>query len=362
MRLTSAGVLPISSNIEHRFAHVKIISAWPVRAPAHDRRLNAGGAAGPGDNAVMGLGGSGGSRADGGLERGTLDVAGVRRSYWLARGAGDPRPDGPPLLMVLHGSGTSGKDVATIFTGLAARAPVAGVTAVFPDGWEGVWHIARPPQGEPALDDAAFLVALAGQLQPGDAGGPPRPVFLAGISNGGGFAEHVARHGLLPLAGLFLVVATIREFSRQAGPVPRQRAAVTIMAGTGDPRVPYGGGALSAKGMIGRTLRRRAARHGDLPAERLVAPAEAVARDWAVGNGITGDPTVEHLPGVPGDPPVTRLTWSAPGCLPVVLYRIEGGGHGWPGGPQFMPARFVGPIPRHLDASGILLDLVTAGA
>jgi len=55
---------------------------------------------------------------------------------------------------------------------------------------------------------------------------------------------------------------------------------------------------------------------------------------------------------------VTRLTWSAPGCPPVVLYRIEGGGHGWPGGPQFMPARFIGPIPRHLDATGILLEMV----
>jgi len=55
---------------------------------------------------------------------------------------------------------------------------------------------------------------------------------------------------------------------------------------------------------------------------------------------------------------VTRLTWSAPGCLPVVLYRIEGGGHGWPGGPQFLPARAIGPIPRHLDATGILLEMV----
>jgi polyhydroxybutyrate depolymerase len=302
-----------------------------------------------------------GSRTGGGLERGTLDVAGVRRSYWLARGAGEPGADGaPPLLMVLHGSGTSGKDVATVFTHLAARGPAAGVTVVFPDGWEGVWHIARAPEGEPALDDAAFLVALARQLQPGDAGSPPRPVFLAGVSNGGGFAEHVARHGLLPVAGLFLVVGTIREFSRQAEPVPRQRAAVTIMAGTGDPSVPYEGGALSAKGMIGLMTRRRAARHGDLPAERRAAPAEAVARDWAAGNGITGEPAVAPLPEVAGDPPVTRLTWSAPGCLPVVLYRIEGGGHGWPGGPQFLPARVIGPIPRHLDATGILLDLVTA--
>jgi polyhydroxybutyrate depolymerase len=44
----------------------------------------------------------------------------------------------------------------------------------------------------------------------------------------------------------------------------------------------------------------------------------------------------------------------------VVLYRIEGGGHGWPGGPQFLPAAFIGPVPRRLDATGILLDTVTA--
>jgi polyhydroxybutyrate depolymerase len=304
----------------------------------------------------MGLAGSGG------LERGTLDVAGVRRSYWLARGADEIRPDGPPLLMVLHGSGTTGKDVATVFSGLAARAPAAGVTAVFPDGWGEVWHIARPPAGEPALDDAGFLVALARLLQPGSDAGAPRPVFLAGLSNGGGFAEHVARHGLLPLAGLFLVVATIREFSVQAVPVPRQAIPVTIMAGTGDRRVPYQGGPLSGRGIIGRMMRRRAARHGDRPDERRVAPAEAVARDWAAGNGITGDPAVAPLPQDRGDPPVTRLTWSAPGCPPVMLYRIEGGGHGWPGGPQFLPARFVGPIPRHLDATGILLEMVQAGA
>jgi polyhydroxybutyrate depolymerase len=114
--------------------------------------------------------------------------------------------------------------------------------------------------------------------------------------------------------------------------------------------------------MIGLIMRRRAARHGDRPAERRVAPVEAVARDWAADNGITGEPAVEHLPEAAGDPPTTLLTWSAPGCLPVVLYRIEGGGHGWPGVPQFLPARVTGPIPRHLDATGILLDQVTAGA
>jgi polyhydroxybutyrate depolymerase len=89
-----------------------------------------------------------------------------------------------------------------------------------------------------------------------------------------------------------------------------------------------------------------------------VVSLEMVARDWAAGNGIGGESAVSQLP-VAGDPPVTRLTWSAPGCPPVVLFRIEGGGQGWPGGPQFLPARVIGPIPRHLDATGMLLEMVT---
>jgi hypothetical protein len=32
------------------------------------------------------------------------------------------------------------------------------------------------------------------------------------------------------------------------------------------------------------------------------------------------------------------------------------------GGPQYLPARVIGPVPRHLDASEILLNMVTAGS
>jgi Bacterial regulatory proteins, luxR family/Tetratricopeptide repeat len=77
----------------------------------------------------------------------------------------------------------------------------------------------------------------------------------------------------------------------------------------------------------------------------------------------TRAPAQVRLPGAAGDPPTVRLTWSAPGGAhfrpPVVLYRIEGGGHGWPGGPQYLPARVTGRVPRHLDATKILLDSVT---
>jgi polyhydroxybutyrate depolymerase len=316
-----------------------------------------------------------GARGGSELDRGQIDVAGVRRSYWLARALRHPGQAAPPLLIALHGSGMDGRGMAW-FTGLAKRGPAAGITTVFPDGWKGAWHPARPPAGEPALDDARFLAELASHLE-GLGAARSWPVFLAGISQGARYAEHVARNGLLPVTGLFLVAGTALETSRRAVPVPQLRASMVLVMGTGDPTSPYGGGQLTRRGLSGRMLKRRAARHGELPGEDIVAGAEAVVADWATANGVTGSgitasgitgawttstgsiarPSIEELPMAPGDLPVTRKKWARPGCHPATLYRIDGGGHGWPGGPQFMPARVVGPIAKHLDATGLLLDM-----
>jgi polyhydroxybutyrate depolymerase len=288
------------------------------------------------------------------LEQGSIHVAGVRRGYWLAR-APQRQRGSAPLLIVLHGSGMNGHTMAR-WTGLGERGPAAGITTVFPDGWKGVWHIARPPYAEPELDDALFLAELSAHLE---AEGAARswPVFLAGVSNGARFAEHVARHALLPVTGLFLVAGTALEYSRRLAPQPLLRASVVVMMGTADTSEPYAGGRLSRRGLSGLILKRRAARHGELPGENVVAGAAAVAADWAAGNGIEPDPIIEEPPAPPGDLAVTRKTWAAPGCRSVVLYRVNGGGHGWPGRPPFMPARITGPIARHLDATGILIDM-----
>ena len=257
------------------------------------------------------------------------------------------------------------------FTGLAGRGPAAGITTVFPDGWKGAWHPARPPARQPDLDDALFLAELARHLE-GLGAARSWPVFLAGISQGARYAEHVARNGLLPVTGLFLVAGTALQSSRRMAPVPQLRASVVLVMGTGDPTSPYAGGRLTRRGISGRILKRRAVSHGELPGEDIVAGAEAVVADWAMANGITASgitgnaitgtggiarPSIEELPMAPGDLPVTRKTWTRPGCHPSTLYRIDGGGHGWPGGPQFMPARAIGPITKHLDATGLLLDM-----
>lgn len=307
-----------------------------------------------------------GTRGGGELERGEIEVAGIRRSYWLARAPVQQGRAAPPLLMALHGSGMDGRDMARC-TGLAERGPAAGITTVFPDGWKAAWHPARP-SGKPDLDDTRFLTELAAHLERLGAA-RSWPVFLAGIAQGARYAEHVARNGLLPVTGLFLVAGTTLESSRRMVPVPQLRASVVLVMGTGDPTAPYTGGQLARRGLSGRLRRRRAVKHGELPGEDIVAGAEEVVADWAAANGITGNgaavsaaggiagPSIEELPTAPGDLPVTRKTWTKPGCRPATLYRIDGGGHGWPGGQAARPSRMTAPAAKHLDATSLLLDM-----
>jgi polyhydroxybutyrate depolymerase len=289
------------------------------------------------------------------LEHGEIDVAGLRRSYWLARAPRWPGLPAPPLLIALHGSGMSGQGLAS-FTGLDERGPAAGITVVFPDGWQEAWHPIRPPDAEPKLDDARFLLELTTHLE-GLGAASSWPVFLTGLSQGARYAEHVARHGLLPVTGLFLVAGTALECSRRLSPTPQLRVGMTLVIGTADRTAPYEGGLLTRRGLSGRLVKRRAARHGELPGEDIVVGAEALMINWAGANGITTAPAIAELDMPPGDLPVTRKAWSDPGARPVTQYRVDGGGHGWPGGPQFLPARVAGPVSRHLDATGLLLDM-----
>ena len=38
----------------------------------------------------------------------------------------------------------------------------------------------------------------------------------------------------------------------------------------------------------------------------------------------------------------------------VVFYRVEGGGHTWPGGRQYLPERVIGKTNRDISASEVI--------
>jgi len=248
---------------------------------------------------------------------------------------------------VLHGAGGQGPGTAAL-SGLDRRGPAAGFFTVFPDGVSRVWNDSRDAprlRRRAGVDDVAFLQMLVARLaSEGRARGDR--VYLAGISNGGLMSEHLARHALLPVAGIGLVAGPGTQTSRTAQPRPVRPAAVVMFSGTADPLVPYAGGP------IGFGRRARGANGG----RGVAVGAEAVAADWAAANGVPGAAVVERLAQPAGDLPVTRLSWRSGDHAPVALYRVEGGGHTWPGGGQYLPARMIGPVARALDATGVMLD------
>jgi polyhydroxybutyrate depolymerase len=146
----------------------------------------------------------------------TITIDGVPRTFVAVPGT---RADAP-LLLVLHGAGGTGIGTAAL-SGLAARGAAAGCAVAFPDGYLHVWGDRTRPSlraRRERIDDVAFLIALVERLR--SEGGPTGPVFAIGMSNGGFLAEHLARHGLLDLAGVVLVASSATVASRRDQPQP----------------------------------------------------------------------------------------------------------------------------------------------
>jgi polyhydroxybutyrate depolymerase len=291
------------------------------------------------------------------LDRQSLEVDGVVRTYWVppdppVASVASALSDPPPLLIALHGLNSSGSRLAW-WSGLDNRGPLAGFRCVFPDALQMVWddHGCGRVDG---ADDLAFIAALIDHLaQTGQA--DSRHVVLTGVSSGATFAERLVRTGAVDADGIALVTGTARVASREHTPLAAGSTDVLLIAGTGDPMQPYEGGA--ARGPLGRAAVKDVEEVLlDGSGHDSVAPEQLMA-DWVAANGCRTPPLVQSLAPTAENFPVVRLAWApaAPGAASVELYRIDGGGHGWPNARQYLPARLLGRIPQGFDATGIVL-------
>jgi polyhydroxybutyrate depolymerase len=293
------------------------------------------------------------------MPRGSVTVDGVERTF-LVNPAAEPNR---PLVLVLHGGG--GRAPGTVgLTDMARRGHDAGFATAFPNGLARGWNDGRSGTAiseRTGVDDVGFLLALIDRLAETGVADPTK-VFCCGISNGAFMSDALARRAPDRLSGIGLVAGTAGQGSLGQRVPGRLPLPVMLFHGDADPIVPYGGGLVGAHLPGAGRRARRARRFGDAadsgPAGgrgRCVA-AEALAEDWAIAGGCDLRPAVERLASAPGDLGVLRLTWQGPAGVPVVLHRIEGGGHTWPGGPQYLPARMIGRVATSLDATGILLS------
>ena len=73
---------------------------------------------------------------------------------------------------------------------------------------------------------------------------------------------------------------------------------------------------------------------------------------WAHFNGCNKSPEVQEIHGINGATLVSVFTYvSCQNHSQVKLYRIEGGGHVWPGESEGLSKSGVGKLSRKIDAS-----------
>jgi polyhydroxybutyrate depolymerase len=275
----------------------------------------------------------------------TLAWGGRERTYLLhvppqAREAKHP----VPLVLAFHGGGSRARGMEWL-SGLDAISDREGFVVAYPDAWEKAWNDGRGAGGIAAqregVDDVGFACAIIDAVA-GERAIDPGAVFATGISNGGFFCERLAAEradriaAIAPVAGG--MAARVAETLAPARPV-----SVLFMNGTKDPLVPYEGGAV-AWGLGGRGT---------------TIPVREAAAAWGRADACKGDPVVEDVPDRdPGDGArATRTTWSggAEGSE-VVLYTIEGGGHTWPGGAQYLPRVVIGGTCRDFQAEEVMWE------
>ncbi|MFB4314039.1 alpha/beta hydrolase family esterase [Actinomadura sp. 21ATH] len=234
--------------------------------------------------------------------------------------------DGSPRPALFHFPGLIETPwMAEFFGRMADHAQTRGLIMVTPEhygiGWQGVGGGPTSPD----VDDPGFVAALQNVLVE-RFNADPRRLYASGMSNGGFFTSKMACEN-----GRFAAFAPVAgQLGDQAACRPGRRVPIVMIHGDADPLVPY-------------------------------ATATAAAPFWARNNGCAATATATDLPDThPEDgTTVTRHTYDrCPAEAPVILYRIKGGGHNWPGGIPFL-GPVLGGTTRDIDANTVIWDFVS---
>lgn len=260
-----------------------------------------------------------------------IEVGGKLRNYWTYVPAGINRTQPVPLLLVLHGSAGSGGDMMAVTQrGYERIADKDKFVVVYPDALERRWN---EQNGD--ADDVGFLLAIIDNLA-ADSIIDIKRVAVAGISNGGMMAQRLACEYPDRVAVIATVAGSMPE--GLAGRCkPSKAVPVMVIHGTQDPIVPWEGGPVAGFEDFGKVLSVR-----------------GTVAFWVANNRCRTNPVTSKEPdGDPADGTQVRkeLFLDCADQKEVALVSVEGGGHTWPGGFQYLPERFIGKTSKDVDAN-----------
>jgi polyhydroxybutyrate depolymerase len=268
--------------------------------------------------------------------RGTITVGGRERTYSLHVPDDYDGAKAMPLVLALHGrlgTGTGQEKLAH----LDKVSDAHGFLVVYPDGLDRSWADGREgtPSDKNGVDDVKFLSALIDKIE-SESKVDAKHVYAVGMSNGGFMSGRLACDLSERIAAVGIVGASLSE-AMAANCHPAKAVSVMMIQGTADPIVPIAGGTLQG----GRGV---------------VLSHDAAMKRFVEVNKCTGEPTKNHIADSVGDGTSVDVT-SYESCAEgseVVGYVVNGGGHTWPGGMQYLPAMFIGKTTHNLDGSEVI--------
>lgn len=249
-----------------------------------------------------------------------IDADGTPRTYLRHV---PPAHDGAtevPVVVDLHGY-QEGARIHSTMSGLGPFGDAQGFVTITPQG------LGEVPRwtAESGSEDVNFITNVLDDVESTLCVDLDR-FYVTGLSNGAFMTSALA----CDMADRFAAAAPVAGISDIAGCAPERPVPVIAFHGTADTFVAYDGGlgegamSLPAPDGSGRTLGDLVAA-GEMP--EIGGPAVPdITTAWATRNGCEPTPTEKAV----GDD-VTEVTYTCPAGAEVQLYRIEGGGHTWPG-------------------------------
>jgi polyhydroxybutyrate depolymerase len=240
-----------------------------------------------------------------------------------------------PVVLALHGAAMSGSAMVS-FTGLNETADEKGFVVVYPDGTGPgpllTWNAGGFTNGFGSqADDVTFIRKLLDDIGT-VVNIDPRRVYACGMSNGGMMCYRLAAEMSDRIAAIAPVAGTMPKGDAR----PDRPVSVIHFHGTLDTLVPFEMG------------------NGNSPFWLRLRSVDESLSTWLKLDGCdTLKPTTELLSKDGDELKVTRQTYG-PGtdATEVVLVKIDGGGHTWPG--QKPPVQFLGKSAMNISANNLI--------
>lgn len=273
---------------------------------------------------------------------GKITVAGLEREYILHL----PKNYGSeplPLVMVFHGGGGTAEQIKdhTKFSKLADK---ENFIVVYPNSVDKNWNDGRIGDKLPMdRDDVKFIQMMLDTLQASYKINSKR-IFSTGISNGGFFSFYLAHKLSDRILGIAPVAANIPENLKESFTLTSP-VSLLLINGTKDPLVKYDGGS------VGFWEDEGGSRGSSISTDWTI-------KIWQENNSCQQSSKIEEMDNNEDDGCKAEKTtyYKCKDGSKVVLIKIVGGGHTWPGASQYLPKLIVGAVCKDFNATEIIWE------